>query len=69
MLKFDLQLFFPSFSGQDDYYFKELLPMAVIGVIGGLLGEFFFPFLAFLAQFIFLLTVSFLMAFSFRGII
>ncbi|KAL1212721.1 Chloride channel protein CLC-d [Cardamine amara subsp. amara] len=27
--------------GQDDYYFKELLPMAVIGVIGGLLGALF----------------------------
>ncbi|XP_062108383.1 chloride channel protein CLC-d isoform X2 [Humulus lupulus] len=27
--------------GQDDYYFRELLPMAVIGVIGGLLGALF----------------------------
>lgn len=26
------------FSGQEDYSFQELLPMAVIGVIGGLLG-------------------------------
>lgn len=25
-------------SGQEDYSFQELLPMAVIGVIGGLLG-------------------------------
>lgn len=25
-------------SGQEDYSFKELLPMAIIGVIGGLLG-------------------------------
>ncbi|XP_060959513.1 chloride channel protein CLC-d isoform X6 [Cannabis sativa] len=27
--------------GQDDYYIRELLPMAVIGVIGGLLGALF----------------------------
>lgn len=27
-------------SGQEDYSFQELLPMAVIGVIGGLLGTF-----------------------------
>lgn len=27
-------------SGQEDYSFGELLPMAVIGVIGGLLGNF-----------------------------
>ena len=27
------------FSGQEDYSFEELLPMAVIGVIGGLLGR------------------------------
>ncbi|XP_022999860.1 chloride channel protein CLC-d-like isoform X3 [Cucurbita maxima] len=27
--------------GQEDYYFGELLPMAVIGVIGGLLGALF----------------------------
>lgn len=26
------------FSGQEDYSFAELLPMAIIGVIGGLLG-------------------------------
>lgn len=26
------------FRGQEDYSFEELLPMAVIGVIGGLLG-------------------------------
>ncbi|MCI77620.1 hypothetical protein A2U01_0098890, partial [Trifolium medium] len=25
------------FSGQEDYSFAELLPMAIIGVIGGLL--------------------------------
>lgn len=31
------------FSGQEDYSFKELLPMAVIGVIGGLLGTSMFP--------------------------
>ncbi|KAF5944603.1 hypothetical protein HYC85_018680 [Camellia sinensis] len=29
------------FSGQEDYSFEELLPMAVIGVIGGLLGALF----------------------------
>ncbi|KAG6394942.1 hypothetical protein SASPL_145533 [Salvia splendens] len=29
------------FSGQEDYSFQELLPMAVIGVIGGLLGALF----------------------------
>lgn len=28
------------YSGQEDYSFAELLPMAVIGVIGGLLGEY-----------------------------
>lgn len=27
-------------SGQEDYSFAELLPMAIIGVIGGLLGEY-----------------------------
>jgi H+/Cl- antiporter ClcA len=27
------------FSGQEDYSFAELLPMAIIGVIGGLLGS------------------------------
>lgn len=27
------------FSGQEDYSFAELLPMAIIGVIGGLLGR------------------------------
>lgn len=26
--------------GQEDYSFQELLPMAIIGVIGGLLGRF-----------------------------
>ncbi|XP_049374333.1 LOW QUALITY PROTEIN: chloride channel protein CLC-d [Solanum verrucosum] len=30
-----------SLSGQEDYSFEELLPMAVIGVIGGLLGALF----------------------------
>ncbi len=30
-------MFLPS--GQEDYSFAELLPMAVIGVIGGLLGS------------------------------
>ncbi|KAK3021590.1 hypothetical protein RJ639_046297, partial [Escallonia herrerae] len=30
-----------SFSGQEDYSFRELFPMAVIGVIGGLLGALF----------------------------
>ncbi|RDY01196.1 Chloride channel protein CLC-d, partial [Mucuna pruriens] len=29
------------FSGQEDYSFAELLPMAIIGVIGGLLGALF----------------------------
>ncbi|RVX22124.1 Chloride channel protein CLC-d [Vitis vinifera] len=29
------------FSGQEDYSFEELLPMAIIGVIGGLLGALF----------------------------
>lgn len=28
-------------SGQEDYSFEELLPMAVIGIIGGLLGRAF----------------------------
>lgn len=28
-----------TFSGQEDYSFAELLPMTVIGVIGGLLGR------------------------------
>lgn len=32
------------FSGQEDYSFEELLPMAIIGVIGGLLGGFLFFF-------------------------
>lgn len=31
----------PIFSGQEDYSFEELLPMAIIGVIGGLLGKFY----------------------------
>lgn len=26
------------YSGQEDYSFVELMPMAVIGIIGGLLG-------------------------------
>lgn len=29
------------FSGQEDYSFAELFPMAIIGVIGGLLGRSF----------------------------
>lgn len=33
-----LNIVSPSLSGQEDYSFEELLPMAVIGVIGGLLG-------------------------------
>lgn len=36
------------FSGQEDYSFAELLPMAIIGVIGGLLGS----------NFVFYLTLS-----------
>ena len=43
--------------------------MAVIGVIGGLLGEFFFFSCYILGSIYISLTVSFLMAFSSRGII
>lgn len=35
-----------SHSGQEDYSFQELLPMAIIGVIGGLLGRCFMSFCA-----------------------
>ncbi|GER25091.1 chloride channel clc [Striga asiatica] len=38
---FDCTLTEILFSGQEDYSFQELLPMAVIGVIGGLLGALF----------------------------
>lgn len=31
------------FSGQEDYSFEELFPMAIIGVIGGLLGMYKLP--------------------------
>lgn len=36
---YTLSWFFLFLSGQEDYSFVELLPMAIIGVIGGLLGN------------------------------
>lgn len=38
LLRFFFWLTGYTFSGQEDYSFGELLPMTVIGVIGGLLG-------------------------------
>ena len=39
------------FSGQEDYSFAELFPMAIIGVIGGLLGRNFHIILYFYDEF------------------
>lgn len=39
LVNFVIDLFTYSLSGQEDYSFQELLPMAIIGVIGGLLGK------------------------------
>ena len=50
------------FSGQEDYSFEELLPMAIIGVIGGLLGACFCLFVW--VEAILILFIEFILIFN-----
>lgn len=44
-------------SGQDDYSFEELFPMAIIGIIGGLLGRTFMDYIK-ITIFVYCLSIS-----------